>query len=230
MINGILDSNQKIVSNGLVLNLDAAQLRSYPGSGTAWSDLSGNANNGTLTNGPTFDSGNGGSIVFDGTNDIITSFPTQISGNGSKTIESWIYVTSSSRGGLCGTRGGNTTGWVFAVNRTTSGNLTYYHTGTVSTLEISAGILQNAWYQCGVTYSTSNAEVKFYVNGIQSGTTFTSVAAINTSAYNGVIGREGDNTNFPYKGNIAITRIYNRVLTDSEILQNYNAVKSRFGL
>jgi hypothetical protein len=232
MINGILDSNQKIVSNGLVLNLDAAQLRSYPGSGTTWTDLSGNANNGTLTNGPTFNSGNGGSISFDGTNDSITSFSTQISGNGSKTVECWFYLTKSTRAGLCGTRSSNVAsdGWVLTLNRTTAGNLTYFHTGTASTLEISAGISQNTWYQCAVTYNTSTAEVKFYVNGIQSGTTFTSVATINTSIFNGSFGQEGNNTSSPYQGRIAISRIYNTVLTDSEILQNYNAVKSRFGL
>ena len=62
----------RIVSNGLVLALDAADKNSYPGSGITWRDVSGNNNNGTLTNGPTFDSSNGGSIVFDGTNDFVT--------------------------------------------------------------------------------------------------------------------------------------------------------------
>ena len=69
----------RIVSNGLVLCLDAANKRSYPGTGTTWTDLSGNSNNGTLTNGPTFSAGNMGSILFDGTNDYVGSFPTQIS-------------------------------------------------------------------------------------------------------------------------------------------------------
>ena len=62
-----------IITDGLVIALDAANTKSYPGSGTTWSDLSGNSNNGTLTNGPTFNSGNGGSIVFDGTNDYINT-------------------------------------------------------------------------------------------------------------------------------------------------------------
>ena len=62
-----------IVKDGLVLDLDAAKKDSYPGTGTAWNDISGNRNNGTLTNGPTFNSSNGGSIVFDGTNDYINT-------------------------------------------------------------------------------------------------------------------------------------------------------------
>lgn len=60
-----------IITDGLVFCLDAANSKSYPGTGTAWTDLSGNDNNGTLTNGPTFDSSNGGSIVFDGVNDQV---------------------------------------------------------------------------------------------------------------------------------------------------------------
>ena len=70
-MNGIIDSNQKIVTSGLRLSLDAAQLRSYPTTGTTWSDLSGNGVNGTLTNGPTFNSAYGGALVPDGTNDYI---------------------------------------------------------------------------------------------------------------------------------------------------------------
>ena len=65
--------NPNIVTDGLVLCLDAANKRSYPGTGTTWTDRSANGNNGTLTNGPTFDSANGGSIVFDGTNDYVTT-------------------------------------------------------------------------------------------------------------------------------------------------------------
>ena len=66
----------KIVTNGLVLALDAANTKSYPGSGTVWSDLTPNGNNGALTNGPTFNSANGGSIVFDGTNDYLQGVST----------------------------------------------------------------------------------------------------------------------------------------------------------
>ena len=68
-------ANGKIVTNGLVLSLDAADRNSYPGTGTTWRDMSGNGNNGTLTDGPTFNSNNGGSIVFDGTNDYVALTP-----------------------------------------------------------------------------------------------------------------------------------------------------------
>jgi hypothetical protein len=90
-----------IVTNGLVLALDAAKKDSYPGSGTLWRDISGNGNNGTLTNGPTFNSGNGGSIVFDGVNDYVqyeTSLDPYISGNRDFTIELWVYKNTSGDG------------------------------------------------------------------------------------------------------------------------------------
>ena len=78
----------KIVTDGLVLCLDAAIGKSYPGSGTSWTDLSGNGNNGTLVNGPTFSSANGGSIVLDGVNDYISTTSISIS---TFTYEGWLY-------------------------------------------------------------------------------------------------------------------------------------------
>lgn len=85
-----------IVTNGLVLALDAAKKDSYPGSGTVWRDISGNGNNGTLTNGPTFNSGNGGSIVFDGVDDYVEyGLITQMSNLINITVSYWYYPTTT---------------------------------------------------------------------------------------------------------------------------------------
>ena len=85
----------KIITNGLVLSLDAANNKSYPRSGTTWTDLSGNNNTGTLTNGPTFNAGNQGSIVFDGVDDYISGGGSIIPvGTGDYYIESWINRTT----------------------------------------------------------------------------------------------------------------------------------------
>ena len=217
----------KIITNGLVLYLDAANRNSYPGSGTTWTDLSGNSNNGTLTNGPTFNSTNMGAIVFDGTNDYISSFPTQISGVGSKTICAFIYPTTTSRAGICGIRN-SSDGWVFTINRNASGNLTYFHT-TGTAVEVSAGISINNWVQVCVTYSTITSTVILYKNGYQVGSTATSVSTIVGSSFKGVIGDEDASITTPFKGNISNLQIYNRDLSATEVLQNYNATKSRFG-
>ena len=216
-----------IIENGLTLFLDASNIRSYPGSGTTWSDLSGNGNTGTLTNGPTFSTGNLGSIVFDGTNDYVGSFPTQISGVGSKTICAFIYPTTTSRAGICGIRN-DLDGWVFTINRTSPGNLTYFHT-TGTTCEVAASITTNTWSYVCVTYSTSTATVILYRNGVQVGSPTTAVSSIVSSTFNGVIGDEQSNYATPFKGNMSSVQIYNRALTAVEVLQNYNATKSRFG-
>jgi hypothetical protein len=224
------DPVTSIVTSGLVLNLDASNASSYAGSGTSWFDLSGNNNTGTLTNGPTFSSANGGSIVFDGTNDYVSSFPTQISGVGSKTVSAWIKINKTSRVGLAGTRSAvGTDGWVFTVNRTTYGNLTYFHTGG-SELQVAAGIITNTWYNVCVTYNLASTTVILYLNGAQIGSPSTSFTAITPSSFNGVVGDEQDGFSTPFGGNIAQTLIYNRALSASEVLQNYNVTKTRFGL
>ena len=224
------DAVSSIVTSGLVLNLDASNVSSYPGSGTSWFDLSGNGNTGTLTNGPTFNSANGGSIVFDGSNDYVSSFPTQISGVGSKTVSAWIKINKTSRVGLAGIRdGGSQTGWVFTVNRTTYGNLTYFHTGG-STLEVAAGIITNTWYNVCVTYNLTSTTAILYLNGVQIGSPSTSFTAITPSSFKGVVGNEDSAFSDLFSGNIAQTLIYNRALSASEVLQNYNITKAKFGL
>ena len=217
----------KIVNDGLILSLDAANNKSYPGSGTTWTDIIG-GNNGTLTNGPTFSSQNGGYITFDGTNDYVGSFSSQISDTNSKTILAFIYPTTTSRAGICGIRSGQN-GWVFTINRTSPGDLTYFHT-TGTTCEVAAGITTNKWWHISVTYSTSTATIVLYKNGVQVGSPITSVSSMVSSAFNGVIGDEESTVTAPFKGNIASVQIYNRSLNAIEVLQNYNATKSRFGL
>jgi len=218
----------ELVTNGLVLLLDANNTNSYPGTGTTWTDLSGNNNNGTLTNGASYSSASGGSIVFDGVNDYVGSFPTQISGVGSKTICAFIYPTTTSRAGICGIRN-STDGWVFTINRNASGNLTYFHT-TGTTVEVSAGISINNWVQVCVTYSTVTSTVILYKNGYQVGSTATSVSTIVGSSFKGVIGDEDASITTPFKGNISNLQIYNRDLSATEVLQNFNVTRTRFGV
>jgi hypothetical protein len=86
-----------VVTSGLVLALDAANTKSYPGSGTTWSDLSGNGNTGTLTNGPTFNSANGGSIAFDGIDDYTNlGLVTQLTNITNVSVNAWVYPVTSS--------------------------------------------------------------------------------------------------------------------------------------
>jgi hypothetical protein len=103
----------RIVTDGLVLALDAANSLSYPGSGTTWTDLSGKGNNGTLVNGPTFDQANGGSIVFDGTDDYVNLPDGLLSGTGDFTIIQWVQCDGAGIGTTFGNFGAGTLqfGW-----------------------------------------------------------------------------------------------------------------------
>jgi hypothetical protein len=223
-------AGKSIVTNGLRLYLDAGNSASYPGTGTTWFDLSGNANNGTLINGPTYSSANGGSIVFDGTNDIVSSFPSQIIGSGSKTINAWFKTNSTGRSGLAGTRGAGPGGWVFTVNRTASGNLSYFHTSG-PLIEINANITTNKWYNASVTYNLSSLTAVLYINGNQLGSPVTSFVDALSTSFNGVIGNEQEASSSEFlNGNIGQILIYNRALSAAEISQNFNALRGRFNI
>ena len=219
----------EIVEDGLVLALDAGNAKSYPGSGTAWTDLSGNGNTGTLVNGVGFDSGNLGSLSFDGTDDHIT-LTTNPSLTNQITIEVWVKLEptiNNLTGWICGRESSyrmlyTSTGfaWVCATD-----NNGWYTSGTA----ISASSLtpHTKTYQVVVTYDGSNN--KIYVNGTLRITGSAISGNIrNVSPY--YIMRDGSSdVNIDHgQGIIYSHRIYNRALTAQEIQQNFNATRSRF--
>jgi len=235
-----------IVTNGLVLCLDGANKRSYPGSGTAWVDLSGNQYVGTLTNGPTFDSGNYGNILFDGTDDYVnfgTSGVSKVRSATTMTISYTVYCTGF------GTPSGNFS-WspITSIDSYTLGNnyrkLTisfaidtgvqsittefYDGVGGSSVLNYNYTVLNTLLH---VTSTINATEQILYVNGSRLANTtgitinsnpqtadFTVASRINT-LYNGY-----------FKGNMYNVMMYDRVLSAAEVSQNYNALKSRFNL
>jgi hypothetical protein len=225
------DPVTSIITSGLVLNLDAGNPSSYPGSGTSWFDLSGNGNNGTLNNGPTFTGSFGGSIVFDGTNDQVdvssANLPIQF-GTSPFAIELWVRATNSSkRQGLVCASGGTGNGPIFAIESNTVGVGIY---GSANVVNTGAGsIAANTWYHIVLTRaSTSSNSTYIYINSVLNGT---GTLSTNFSSTNSVGIGYTPNTAEYTVGNIAAVRIYkNKYLSDSEVLQNYNAVKSRFGL
>jgi hypothetical protein len=236
----------KIVTNGLVLSLDAADKNSYPDSGTIWRDLSGNGYNGTLTNGPTFNSANGGSIVFDGTNDYIITTTNEtplLNITSSITLESWIMSTAlanSLHGDGINSKGlssDNNSG-VYETLLVQSGSVNYPYfrvrigSSTPTYTPRSIPINLNEIYQFTSTYDGSTMRV--YINGIESGTGSAQTGDIQTNTQQLTMGvrftfRGGGNDAF-FSGRIYNNKIYNRALSASEIEQNYNAQKSRFGL
>ena len=208
-----------IVQDGLVLHLDAGDPASYPGTGTIWTDLSGNGNNGTLTNGPTYSSSNGGSLVFDGVNDFVDiSNSFQVSTSQVYSALFWIYKTSTSINNASMILSGGYGGDVDGIIIYTEDYLTANDTGIVSGNGSVSAIYYNGISQPEGTNFNLNEWIHIAVTGI-------SVNSIDGANHN--IGRNNNGTNH-FKGNIATTQIYNRALTASEVQQNYNALKGRY--
>ena len=215
-------NRNSIVTDGLVFYVDAGNGDSYPGSGTAWSDLVG-SNNGTLTNGPTFDSGNGGSIVFDGTNDYIS---TQLTCGTTFTWSVWFKtdVVSSGYRNIIAIPSpdymlmlldGNTTSMGFWTPDGLGG-------GSLNMDSISA----NTWYNAVFVREGNSITngYKTYLNGVFKGQANTGTWS--SSDYVWLGGRSGISQYL--NGNIACAMVYNKALTAAEVPQNYNALKNRF--
>jgi hypothetical protein len=225
---------RQISTDGLVLHLDAGNKNSYGDSGTSWVDLSGNINNGTLTNGPTYNSLNNGSIVFDGTNDYVNipSFSNQPTSQ--ITMESWInptrtVSTGTVRGGVVSAT--NTT-YLGIFNSADGGSTHSLHwantTNNSRPSSADGNIPNNVWTYIVGTYDgvTSRA----YVNGIQVWSA-AQTGTISSATY--VVGTYGSGLTdgvHNFQGRISVAKIYNVGLTASQILQNYNVQKGRFGL
>lgn len=213
-----------IVTNGLVLALDAADRNSYVSGSSTWTDLSGNSNTGVLTNGPTFSSSNGGSIVFDGTNDcVVINNNASILSTTAYTKIAWFYATSfgTNNNIISGGNSGQHAFWLAGGNKLRAG-----HNGSWSTVISNTTLSLNTWYFGAVTFNTTTGWI-LYLNGVSentnaSTTTFTGNREVLLAAY-------GTGANV-FTGRIACGLVYNRVLTATEILQNYNSTKSRFGL
>jgi hypothetical protein len=211
-----------IVTNGLVLYLDAANYQSYVSGSTTWRDLSSSNLSGSLINGPTYNSGNAGSIVFDGVDDYVNC-GSGISTTTTITVNAWVKLSINNNYQHIVDSSGNT--WHLAV---LNNGRAYFWDGNV--YHTAGGILStNTWYMVtGVKTLITN---DIYINGTINNS-LNSTSSINTNTVN--LSRWQGNLDNPISrylnGNIATTQIYNRALTASEVLQNYNATKGRFGL
>ena len=229
--NRIDASTKVIIQDGLVLNLDAGASTSYPGTGVTWTDISGNGNNGTLVNGPTYSSANGGSIVFDGTNDY-TQLTSQSLSSVDFSVEVWFYATKAVSSlqvlftsyNLPGGAQANT--FILGIG----GSRIYVGNGLASLTGI-ATITTNTWYHTVVTYTASNTTLRLYLNGNFEASVVAAVSSGASSNYIG--GSPGDNNigTWWFGGSISVVRAYRtRALTASEIQQNFIALRSRFGI
>jgi hypothetical protein len=230
----------KVVTNGLVLALDAADSNSYRGTGTTWTDLTGNGYNGTLVNTPTFSTANLGNFTFNGTTqyvDVVNTGTAFQFANTSFTVSIWIRTSSTTTGiivskGATASTGGwlvefDTAGTITTTTKGSTGFNTFNRTSSVT-------VNNNTWTNIVVIYTTNTTTLasntaSIYVNGsLRNGTGTLGTIVYATTTDTVQIGRRPSGIYF--NGNISNVQIYNRGITATEVLQNYNATKSRFGL
>lgn len=220
--------NPKIVTNGLVLALDAANSKSYPGTGTAWNDLSGKGNNGTLVNGITYSSNNLGAMTFDGTNDFISGTLTPPAFNSSSTIE--VFVRPSSvTGGIRAVFVHGRTGVSFSSGLVIlDGQLRFRNSNSDYAFPSPTTLVDNTWYH--LVLSTDSNGTTGYCNGVSQGTIPYKITSNSLPEWN--IGRRSLDSNIEqFVGNIGILRVYqNKALTEEEVNQNFNASRGRYGI
>jgi len=232
-----------IVTSGLVLCLDAANKVSYPGTGTSWYNLSGTINTGTLTNGPVFSNTNGGSITTDGIDDYINlgNAASIKMGTSNFTISTWVKIltqTGTPTYKLIITSKQSSAaaaGYGFAWNNSVNKFLWSTANGSISSEIFTTNTwssLVNVWANIVMIRqngATNNGH--FYINGVyESLASAATVLNVDTTT-NMTIANVADFYNdYWFKGTYGITQIYNRALSATEVLQNYNATKPRFGL
>jgi hypothetical protein len=236
--------NSRTIVDGLVLALDAGNVKSYPGIGTSWTDLSGRGNTGTLVNGPTYSSANGGSIVFDGTNDYIDcGNPPSLDITQAITHILWINPISNYASGYNGILvkgrnpdpgGGTQSHTLIYIDPTNNSYSVLYGKSDGSAGNLIANTIStyNQWVCYASTYDGAN--VTLYKNGVQVNQVAQTGAIYNTNQNAGIkLGTDGRYNlvgGRQYNGNIAQVSIYNRALSAAEVSQNFNALRGRYGI
>ena len=209
-------NSQASITNGLVFNLDASNTASYAGSGTAWTDLSGSGNNGTLVNGPTFNSANNGSISFDGVDDFVNCGNPSLS-VGKITVSAWVKINAGSS--FQHIVDSSSDSWHLAI---LNDNRPYFYNG--STYHTAAPILEvNKWYLITGVQGTT---LDIYINGVL-GQSIATNANVTTNNIN--LGR-WQLYSRQFNGNIAQVLINNIALSQADILQFFNTTKAKYGL
>jgi hypothetical protein len=212
-----------IVTNGLVLNLDAANTKSYVSGSTNWFSLGNPSLSGSLVNGPTFSSRNGGSIVFDGSNDYVNLGNNSITQFPSASAWSFSFISEllsqNTAYPSIFSKGNSATNGIL-IFFSDSGSIYFKHNNSQPSY---VRVPMNTPFQYTVTYAGTGS-VKVYLNGIYRNDSST-IVSTNTSS-DAIIGG-GDSFS-----NIRMYNVskYNKELSAQEVLQNYNALKSRFGL
>jgi hypothetical protein len=233
--------NTSVVRDGLVLYLDAANPKSYPGSDTTWYDLSAKNNNGSLINGVGFDSNNKGSMTFDGINDYTTTTttPPELLGDPNFTVSGWFFRIGNlpvntgtwGIGGNVGNQGINSW-WSNNNNEITIdkwGSSTFT-TGTQYPLQQWVYV---TWQKIAGSMNRTNCilwrNLDSYT-GNQLIILRSESGAPNINNNGITIARISSTYNVPVNIKVGSFSVYNRILTPEEIKRNYEATRGRYGI
>jgi hypothetical protein len=226
-----LQHSPSIITDGLTLCVDAGSPRSYSGSGTSWLDVSGSNYTSVLTNSPVYTSANAASyFTFDGVNDFSISSGFQTFGN-NMTWEAWVYCSS------------NISTYNMFMGRylpyfSFYGGVQLYFSnnigGAQQTIATAGNLSLNTWYHGAftVSYSAPNTTMKIYTNGVE--TASQAFSGTQQNYPNGFMIGDGNNGSnlswYPFNGRIGNVKVYNKTLSAAEILQNFNALRGRYGI
>ena len=227
--------NPSIVTSGLALYLDAANKKSYKGTGNTWYDLTTNGRNATLFNTPTFSNTNGGTLSFSDTSFQYATIP-NIGSLTNFTVESWARTNKSLTGKVttvvCNQFDGSANlNYSLGTNNSPSSyNLTFGFWNGAWRNVTGFSMALNTWYHMVGTYD--GATVNLYTNGVV-GTPLSYVGTVGSGGEIRIARRWDDVANLAsnfFSGDIPNVKIYNRALSASEVLQNFNATRTRFGI
>lgn len=238
--------NPAIVTNGLLLALDAGNIKSYPGSGSSWFNLASSSYTGTLTNGPVYNALNGGSITFDATNDYIQINNSNGFGEASTTptfsLEVWAKIarkTGLTHSGLqyqhiAGFRNdSNLDMYLLLLDATGTGspvNTEARVRTTAGTFDIGVNYIPyfNVWTHIVFTANVTRSDLYINSNLVGSNTSIT--GSFGATSGNFRIGQSTNAGNYPVNGDISIVKFYNQALSLTDVAQNFNAIRGRYGI
>lgn len=224
-------SGPEIANNGIVLHLDAANTKSYPGTGTSWNEISGNSNNTTLTNGTAYASADKGSFSFDGVDDHVDFFAPNLTTTA--TVEMWVKLGASYANKMF-------FGWLRYDVFCSSGHIGFNTAASdcygINATTVTALGLVNTWhhYVFEMRSDVSYTNNKIYIDGVQQTLSQQSAAENNGNrtfnSGNGRIGGWRSDLSYKMVMNCSTFNVYNRALTATEVRQNFEAKRSRYGI
>lgn len=231
-----------VVKDGLVLNLDAGDTNSYPGTGVTWSDRSTQANSFTLTNGPVYNTTTSPNILIDGVDDYAidngNAALKAISNGGNFTVDAWIKINATGNQYLCGNQinvGGSFGFGIVLVPSVTALRI-FYTTSSSTFYSITDPAITTAtWMHLVTTYQYSDglgqSLYNLYINSVQKSANSSTQPSgtVSNSANSFFVGRR-PNATVQASMNLASLKVYNKILSSTEVIQNFNAARGRFGL